>query len=146
VETKKEDLAKYPQGSALLFYSLLFSLCSDESGSIKMAGFQNGEACHIIIHAEFFLVQHRILIPVTVYKDLLCGRIGSSLSDYKFPERIRIIRPDSERQGNNHFQIILLYRIAVFVVISPTDFCLIQHPAFQNCPNICVYFTDKALE
>ena len=92
-----------------------------------MAGFQNGEACHIIIHAEFFLVQHRILIPVTVYKDLLCGRIGSSLSDYKFPERIRIIRPDSERQGNNHFQTILLYRIAVFAVNKSDR--LLSHPA-----------------
>jgi hypothetical protein len=50
VETKKEDLAKYPQGSALLFYFLLFPLCSDENGAIKMAGFQNGEACHIIIY------------------------------------------------------------------------------------------------
>jgi hypothetical protein len=144
---KKEDLEKYPKGSALSFYFLLFSLCSDENGSIKNGRLSKWRSLpHYYIYAEFFLVQHRILIPVTVYKDLLCGRIGSSLTDYKFPERIRIIRPDSERQGNNHFQIILLYGIPVFVVISPTDFCLIQHPAFQNCPNICVYFTDKALE
>jgi hypothetical protein len=42
---KKEVLAKYPEGSALSFYFLLFSLWSDENGTIKMAGFQNKEAC-----------------------------------------------------------------------------------------------------
>jgi len=56
-----------------------------------MAGFQNREACHIIIYVELFLVQHRILIPVAAYKYLLCRGFDSGLSDYKFPERIRII-------------------------------------------------------
>jgi hypothetical protein len=41
MEQKRKIWQNTLQGSALSFYFLLFSLCSDENGTIKMADFQN---------------------------------------------------------------------------------------------------------
>jgi hypothetical protein len=47
---EKGRFGKIPTGFSLVVLFPSFSLCSDENGIMKMAGFQNGEACHIIIY------------------------------------------------------------------------------------------------